>query len=84
MKEISREELFGPGCGVWVVTVEEDAWKVIGAGTAINLSAGPYTEEKAREVANRHEMGVPGERRWIPVPFKHRFTYYERFGKRVE
>lgn len=75
MKEIKREELF-KGSEIWCVTVEHGAWKIVTNGLC-GMQFGPYETETE---AKRASENLPDS---LVTPYIQRFTYYERFGKRV-
>lgn len=77
-REVSRKEWI-KGSGVWIVTTERPAWKIVCGGTAIGSEIGPYeTEEEAKEAQKTlHVSSLVGQ-------YVHRSSHYERNGKRVE
>jgi len=74
--EVGRKELF-IGSGIFVVTVEQQAFKIITNG-ACEIEVGPYETEADALLASENLEGS------IVAPYAHRFSYYERFGERVE
>lgn len=75
MNEVARRELF-KGSGIYVVTVEHEAWKVVGSALS-PVEIGPFpSEEEAKACQETLQCSIVGK-------YLHRDTYYERFGKRV-
>lgn len=74
-KEVARKELF-KGSGIYCVTVEHKAFKIVTNGLC-SMQFGPYETENDAKMASAN---LPDS---LIAPYMHRFTYYERFGKRV-
>lgn len=75
-KEVERREWLP---GVFIITVEYPAWKIVGNAWC-QVSFGPFaSEDEAKQFLDPNPLR--GETVW---PYIHRETYYERFGKRVK
>lgn len=75
MNEVARRELF-TGSGIYVVTVEYEAWKVVGSALC-PVEIGPFpSEEEAIACQETQRNAIIGK-------YLHQENYYERFGKRV-
>jgi hypothetical protein len=77
-KEVGRKELF-TGSGIYEVTTERVAWKVICSGLCGFGCGeiGPYDTEEEAQAASATEVGS------LVAQYKHRSAHFERNGERV-